>query len=112
MNLVAKEYIAAQDPENPGILILSKYAGAAEQMREALLVDPHDNNSMIKALKLAVKMPKSERIARYQALFQGLIDYDIVHWRDCFLKDLKHVSSQYIYQPLSKSPSHDLYLQH
>lgn len=112
MNLVAKEYIAAQDPENPGILILSKYAGAAEQMREALLVDPYDNNSMIKALKLAVKMPKSERIARYQALFQGLMDYDIVHWRDCFLKDLKHVSSQYIYQPLSKSPSHDLYLQH
>ena len=112
MNLVAKEYIAAQDPADPGVLILSKYAGAAEQMREALIVDPHDNQSVIKALKLAIKMPKSERIARYRALYKGLTDYDIIHWRDSILKDLKHVGSQYIYRPLNNQASHDLILQH
>ncbi|WP_347456502.1 trehalose-6-phosphate synthase [Acinetobacter thermotolerans] len=112
MNLVAKEYIAAQDPQDPGILILSKYAGAAEQMKEALIVDPHDQYSMIRALKRAITMPRTERIARYKALFQGLLDYDILHWRDSILKDLKHVGSQYIYRPLSKQKAHHLSLQH
>lgn len=51
MNLVAKEYIAAQDPKNPGVLILSKYAGAAEQMTQALIVDPLDRAAMMDSLK-------------------------------------------------------------
>lgn len=51
MNLVAKEFIAAQDPEHPGILILSKYAGSAEQMPEAIIVDPESPSSMVDALK-------------------------------------------------------------
>ncbi|MCP5961356.1 trehalose-6-phosphate synthase, partial [Klebsiella pneumoniae] len=66
MNLVAKEYIAAQDPENPGVLILSKYAGAAEQMSQALIVDPQDRAAMMDALKMALEMSKAERINRYQ----------------------------------------------
>ena len=89
MNLVAKEYIAAQDPNDPGILILSRYTGAAEQMSQALLVDPHDQRSMQSALKYALKMPKSERLQRYQALYQGLQHYDIQTWRKNFLYDLK-----------------------
>ena len=94
MNLVAKEYIAAQNPDNPGVLILSQFAGAAEQMRDALIVNPNNRNAMIGALKLALDMSLEERQYRYQKLIKQLIDYDINRWRDDFLKDLN--CSQYI----------------
>ena len=90
MNLVAKEYIAAQDPQHPGVLILSKYAGAAEQMQQALIVDPHDINHLKKAVYQALTMSLSERISRYQALIKGIYAEDIEHWRECFLNDLKN----------------------
>lgn len=90
---MAKEYIAAQDSLDPGVLILSKYAGAAEQMKEALLVDPYDQNSMAKALKRALRMPKSERLERYRYLQQGLKNFDIIRWRDQFLSDLKNLKA-------------------
>jgi len=93
MNLVAKEYIAAQDPLDPGVLILSKYAGAAEQMKEALLVDPYEHDSMAKALKKALRMSKSERLERYRYLSQGLKNFDIIRWRDQFITDLKNSQS-------------------
>jgi trehalose 6-phosphate synthase len=89
MNLVAKEFIAAQDPENPGVLILSKYTGAAAQMSEALMVDPENCSSMIQALKKALTMAKSERLERYQQLMNGLKSFDINDWRNAFLADLK-----------------------
>ena len=89
MNLVAKEYIAAQDPENPGVLILSKYTGAAEQMPEAIIVDPEDPKAMVQALKLALDMPQEERIRRYQKLIAGLKAFDINDWRNAFLVDLR-----------------------
>ncbi|MHC3123585.1 alpha,alpha-trehalose-phosphate synthase (UDP-forming) [Acinetobacter sp. GN11] len=89
MNLVAKEYIAAQDPENPGVLILSKYAGAAEQMSQALIVDPQDRVAMIDTLKMALEMSKAERINRYQQLIEGLSASDLTHWRNDFLDDLE-----------------------
>lgn len=89
MNLVAKEYIAAQDANNPGVLILSKYAGSAEQMDEAILVDPEDRQAMVKALEQAVSMSKVERLERYQQLIKGIKDFDIFDWRDAFLQDLK-----------------------
>lgn len=91
MNLVAKEFIAAQDPEHPGILILSKYAGSAEQMPEAIIVDPESPSSMIDALKKALVMSKSERIERYEYLIKGLKHFDINDWRDAFLNDLKAI---------------------
>lgn len=92
MNLVAKEYIAAQDPHNPGVLILSRYAGAAEQMQEALIVNPHDINDLKKALYQALNMSLSERIQRYKALMHGIMQHDIHAWREQFLTDLKAVS--------------------
>ena len=61
MNLVAKEFIAAQDPDNPGVLMLSKYAGAAEQMQQALIFDPLDPIQSSKVLHQALKMSLSER---------------------------------------------------
>lgn len=89
MNLVAKEYIAAQDRLAPGVLILSKYTGAAEQMPEALIVDPQNRASMVNALNTALKMSKAERLERYQYLINGLKHFDINDWRNAFLKDLQ-----------------------
>ncbi|TCB50748.1 trehalose-6-phosphate synthase [Acinetobacter sp. ANC 4779] len=91
MNLVAKEFVAAQNPNNPGVLILSKYTGAAEQMSEAIIVDPDSCGDMVKGLKTALTMPKSERLERHKHLMQGLKRFDITDWRNAFLKDLRRV---------------------
>ncbi|QIO05837.1 alpha,alpha-trehalose-phosphate synthase (UDP-forming) [Acinetobacter shaoyimingii] len=91
MNLVAKEFIAAQNEDDPGVLILSKYAGSAEQMPEAILIDPHHTKSMVDALKKALSMSKVEKQERYRELFKGLKQFDIHHWRNSFLKDLRKI---------------------
>ncbi|MGP5548559.1 alpha,alpha-trehalose-phosphate synthase (UDP-forming) [Psychrobacter alimentarius] len=88
MNLVAKEYIAAQDPDDPGVLLLSRYAGAAEQMHAAVSIDPHQPKSMIEGLKSALMMPLKERQYRYQMLLQGLQQDDLQSWQQRFLSDL------------------------
>ncbi|HWP12752.1 MAG TPA: trehalose-6-phosphate synthase, partial [Ramlibacter sp.] len=66
MNLVAKEYVVAQNPDDPGVLVLSRFAGAAEQLREALLVNPYDIEGTAAAIQLALQMPLEERRARHQ----------------------------------------------
>ncbi|MEG6510226.1 trehalose-6-phosphate synthase [Methyloligella sp. 2.7D] len=86
MNLVAKEYIAAQRPEDPGVLVLSRFAGAAEQLREALLINPHDINEMARTLDRALTMPRQERWARFNRLKQRIETYDVTNWRDSFLQ--------------------------
>jgi trehalose 6-phosphate synthase len=86
MNLVAKEYIAAQAPQNPGVLVLSRFAGAAEQLREALLINPHDINEMARALDRALTMPRQERWARHNRLWQRIETYDLANWRDSFIQ--------------------------
>ena len=68
MNLVAKEYIAAQDPTDPGVLILSRFAGAAEDMTDALIVNPFDPDEIAEAMHESLLMPLSERLRRYRAL--------------------------------------------
>lgn len=88
MNLVAKEYIAAQNPDNPGVLMLSRYAGAAEQMQAAVIIDPHQPKSIIEGLKAALIMPLGERKSRYQALLQGLQQDNLHAWQQSFLDDL------------------------
>ena len=107
MNLVAKEFIAAQDPENPGVLILSKYAGAAETMTDALLVDPTDKMAMVNTLKTALEMPKRERIARYHKLMSGLKRFDIHDWRTMFINDLRYKTSlqTFKYMKVQTTPS-------
>jgi len=86
MNLVAKEYVAAQAPQNPGVLVLSRFAGAAEQLREALLINPHDVNEMARALDRALTMPRQERWARHNRLWQRIETYDLANWRDSFIQ--------------------------
>jgi trehalose 6-phosphate synthase len=88
MNLVAKEYVAAQDSENPGVLILSRFAGAADEFRDALLVNPYDPDAVAAAIARAVAMPLSERKARHAELYGALLRNDISKWGDKFLKAL------------------------
>ena len=88
MNLVAKEYVAAQDPEDPGVLILSRFAGAADEFREALLVNPYDPDAVAAAIARAVVMPRDERRARHRELYAALLRNDISKWGDKFLKVL------------------------
>jgi trehalose 6-phosphate synthase len=89
MNLVAKEYIAAQDPADPGVLILSRFAGAAEQLHEALLVNPYDTARTAETMQRALQMPIEERQQRHQALLQRIREQDVHWWRETFLGALK-----------------------
>lgn len=98
MNLVAKEYIAAQDPDNPGVLLLSCHTGAAEQMQQALIVNPHDIKSLKDALSKALDMPLSERMIRYHALIKDLDVNDIHAWRTSFLADLSHANTGHLHE--------------
>ncbi|HEX2761002.1 MAG TPA: trehalose-6-phosphate synthase [Rhizomicrobium sp.] len=89
MNLVAKEYVAAQDPEDPGVLILSRFAGAADEFRSAaLLVNPYDPEAVGAAIARAVEMPLEERRRRHGELYSALLQNDISLWGDRFLKAL------------------------
>ena len=88
MNLVAKEYVAAQDPADPGVLILSRFAGAALQLTDALLVNPHSSEEVSEAIAVAIAMPLDERIRRWQALFESVRTEDVVKWREDFVADL------------------------
>ena len=89
MNLVAKEYVAAQDPEDPGVLILSRFAGAALQLKEALLVNPYSADEISDAIHKAIQMPKEERIRRWQALNESVKREDVVAWRHAFVSALE-----------------------
>lgn len=91
MNLVAKEYIAAQDPENPGVLVLSLLAGAADELKQALLVNPHDLDGVADAIATAANMPRSERIERWRAMMEHLRAHDIHRWRQDYLLALEGV---------------------
>jgi trehalose 6-phosphate synthase len=88
MNLVAKEYVAAQPPHDPGVLILSRFAGAAEGLTAALLVNPFDSDSMADAMHMALVMPFEERHARWQAMMQQLKSDGAAWWASRFLATL------------------------
>ena len=89
MNLVAKEYIAAQDEEDPGVLILSRFAGAAEAMGQALIVNPYDVEQVAYALQMAIHMPLEERRERHQALLATIRKEDVHAWSRAFLTRLE-----------------------
>ncbi|WP_416896451.1 MAG: alpha,alpha-trehalose-phosphate synthase (UDP-forming) [Minwuia sp.] len=89
MNLVAKEYVAAQDEDDPGVLVLSRFAGAAADLKEALLVNPHDTDEMAGALHAALTMSLTERKERQAKLLERVRRNDIAAWRTSFLKALR-----------------------
>ena len=89
MNLVAKEYVAAQDPEDPGILILSRFAGAALQMKEAILVNPYSKEEISDAILQAIEMPREERVRRWRALNECVKRDVVLAWRKAFVGALE-----------------------
>jgi trehalose 6-phosphate synthase len=89
MNLVAKEFVAAQDEADPGVLILSRFAGASQQMREALIVNPFSQEDVADAIKRALSMPLSDRRRRWRNLMDGVERDDVVAWRDNFVLSLE-----------------------
>jgi trehalose 6-phosphate synthase len=94
MNLVAKEFVAAQDPEDPGVLVLSRFAGAARQLTEALLVNPNSPEEIGEALHRALMMEKPERVRRWRALFANVERDDVTAWRDSFVADLEQARAE------------------
>jgi trehalose 6-phosphate synthase len=88
MNLVAKEYIAARDPDDPGVLILSRFAGAAAELTAALLVNPYDPEAVATSIAHALSMSLDERRARHQAMFRLISENDLTSWGDRFLDAL------------------------
>jgi trehalose 6-phosphate synthase len=89
MNLVAKEYVAAQNPADPGVLVLSKFAGAANELDAALLVNPHDIDGMAQAIATALSMPLTERRMRYEAMMEKLRNHTIQQWFAEFTEALR-----------------------
>jgi trehalose 6-phosphate synthase len=88
MNLVAKEYVAAQDPEDPGVVMLSQFAGAAKELDRALIVNPHETDAVAAALKRALAMPREERCERHAPMLAYLLKNDIKKWAKSYLSVL------------------------
>ena len=88
MNLVAKEYVAAQDPADPGVLVLSMLAGAAAELDAALLVNPYDLDGVADAIARAANMPPAERRERWESMMRPITGYDIHAWCRAFLERL------------------------
>ena len=88
MTLVAKEYVAAQDPAAPGVLVLSRFAGAAESLDAALIVNPHDIDAMADTIHDALVMPQAERRLRWQRLIAAVRRESIQAWSAGFLDRL------------------------
>ena len=93
MNLVSKEFVMAQDPVDPGVLVLSEFAGAAEQLKDALIVNPHDTDGMAETIHQAITMPLEERKERWNALVHVVTTQNIDWWRENFLRDLRAVET-------------------
>ena len=88
MNLVAKEFVAAQDGQDPGVLLLSRFAGAAQELPEAVLVNPYDVEGTAEAMARSLAMPVEERRARWKSMMKTLRANDVFRWCDRFLGDL------------------------
>jgi trehalose 6-phosphate synthase len=89
MNLVANEFVAAQNPEDPGVLVLSRFAGAAHELDAALLVNPIDVDALAAAIHVGLGMPLEERRTRWSSMMTVLRKNDINAWRDAFIATLR-----------------------
>lgn len=104
MNLVAKEYVAAQDGADPGVLILSRFAGAAEDLQEALIVNPYDIDEVAHAMRRAIEMRKEERIERHHVLMKRIRQHDACHWMVSFLRALRSCRGRLRAKPVVGQP--------
>ena len=94
MNLVAREYVAAQSPDDPGVLILSRFAGAADDMDGAVIVNPYDIELVAEAMYRSLIMPLDERQDRWRRLYATVQKNDIVNWRKSFVGALRDLASE------------------
>jgi len=101
MNLVAKEYVAARY-DNDGVLVLSEFAGASDELKQALKINPHDIEGMKSAILQAVHMTKAERNRRMRALRKRVMEYDVARWSASFLDELHRVRDD---QPITTQGS-------
>ncbi|GAB2891811.1 alpha,alpha-trehalose-phosphate synthase (UDP-forming) [Neomicrococcus lactis] len=88
MNLVAKEYVASQE-DQIGVLVLSEFAGAADQLRHAILINPHDIDDLKDAIVRAVEMPEAEATRRMRIMRRHILSQDVTRWSETFLRSLK-----------------------
>jgi trehalose 6-phosphate synthase len=107
MNLVAKEYVAAQNPADPGVLVLSKFAGAANELDTALLVNPNDIDGMARTIATALSMPLLERRMRWEAMMTKLRGHTIQQWFTDFVDALQetHAGNAAAGPPISEPPT-------
>jgi len=105
MNLVAKEYVAAQNPDDPGVLVLSKFAGAACELDAALLVDPHDVDGVARQIATALMMPRAERRARWQRMMETVLRHSIHAWFAEFMQELKSPGENVLPLAAAKVPA-------
>jgi trehalose 6-phosphate synthase len=95
MNLVAKEFVAAQDPQSPGVLVLSSLAGAAQELSSgALLVNPYDKAAVARALRQALMMTLEERCERHARMLEALRSNSIGRWQESFIGSLRATGHQ------------------
>ncbi|MFT4124031.1 MAG: trehalose-6-phosphate synthase [Microbacteriaceae bacterium] len=92
MNLVAKEYVASRIDDD-GVLILSEFTGASDELRRALRINPHDIDGLKETILQAVSMPKRERQARMRALRKRVLENDVARWSSTFLETLAEAAS-------------------
>ena len=93
MNLVAKEFVSVRDDDD-GVLILSRFTGAARELRDALLVNPYDIDEMAEAIRQAVEMPPGERRSRMGRMRQTVREYNIYRWAGRLLAELARLPAQ------------------
>jgi trehalose 6-phosphate synthase len=91
MNLVAKEYVATR-ADNRGVLVLSEFTGAADELRQAVRVNPHDIEGVKDAIVAAIEMPRTEQSRRMRSLRKRVLEHDVTAWSQAFLRALEHAS--------------------
>ncbi len=94
MNLVAKEFVAAQNSSDPGVLVLSRFAGAARELKSALIVNPYDTDEVAEAMARGLEMPLDERLNRREAMMKVIRDNDLDNWRDKYLAALANAGGK------------------
>ena len=105
MNLVAKEYVAAQNAADPGVLVLSKFAGAANELDAALLVNPHDIDGMARSIAMALTMPLTERRMRWESMMAKLRSGTIQQWFANFVEELQETPPDRRAMPFAETPA-------
>ena len=93
MNLVAKEYVASRLHDD-GVLVLSEFAGAADELRDAILVNPYNTESVMDAIKAAIDMPREEQVQRMMRLRQNVLSKDVHFWTERFLSELTRAAER------------------